>query len=66
MKKSREAKGLIDSLIPLGMIAGTAIGVIVSLFFKPSFLVFSVSIGAGIGYLVGVIAYVIYSKKGKG
>ncbi|MGG3281593.1 hypothetical protein [Paenibacillus solani] len=65
MKKSREAKDLIDSLIPFGMIAGTAIGVIAAIFFKPSFLVFSVSLGAGIGYFVGVIAYVIYSKKGK-
>lgn len=66
MKKSRGAKDLIDSFIPFGMLAGTAIGVIVAIFFKPSFLVFSVSIGAGIGYLVGVIAYVIYNRKGKG
>lgn len=65
MKKSREAKDIINSLIPLGMIAGTAIGVIVSIFLKPSFLVFSVSLGAGIGYFVGVIAYAICSKKEK-
>lgn len=63
MKKSRAAKNIINSLIPLGMIVGTAIGVIVSIFLKPSFLVFSVSLGAGIGYFVGVISYAIRSKK---
>jgi len=63
MKKSRDTKNLIDSLIPLGMLAGTALGVIVSFFFKPGFLVFSISLGAGIGYLVGTIAYAICSKK---
>ncbi|PEE44118.1 hypothetical protein [Bacillus pseudomycoides] len=55
---------LIDSLIPLGMIFGCAIGVIFGMFFKPGFLVFTVGLGAGIGYLFGVIAYEIYSKKG--
>ncbi|MBS4201683.1 hypothetical protein KHA93_18940 [Bacillus sp. FJAT-49732] len=65
MKKSTGTKDLIDSLIPLGMIFGCAIGVIFGMFFKPIFQVFTVSIGAGIGYLFGVIAYGIYSKKEK-
>ncbi|SFJ78609.1 MULTISPECIES: hypothetical protein [unclassified Bacillus (in: firmicutes)] len=65
MKKSGEAKGLIDSLIPMGIIFGCAIGVIFGMFFKPIFLVFTVSLGTGIGYLFGVIAFGIYSKKEK-
>ncbi|MBS4218268.1 hypothetical protein KHA96_08080 [Bacillus sp. FJAT-49711] len=64
MKNSSDAKSWIDSLIPLGMILGCAIGVIFGMFFKPSFLVFAVSIGAGIGYLCGVIVYGVYNKKG--
>ena len=65
LNRSRDAKGLIDSLIPLGMTFGCAIGVIFGMFVEPSFLVFTVSLGAGIGYLFGVIASAIYSKKGK-
>lgn len=64
MKKSN-AKDLIDSLIPLGMIFGCAIGIVLGLFFKPSSLIFTVSLGAGIGYLIGVIAYGIASKEEK-
>lgn len=63
MKKSSDTKVLIDSLIPLGMIFGTAIGVVFGMFFKPNFLVFTIVLGAGIGYLSGVIAYVIFSKE---
>lgn len=63
-KKSRDNKVLIDSLIPLGMIFGCAIGVIVNSFFEIGFLAFSISIGAGIGCLFGAIAYGIYNKNG--
>ncbi|WP_019850463.1 hypothetical protein [Desulfitobacterium sp. PCE1] len=65
MIKSRDAKDLMDSLIPMGMIFGCAIGVIIGMFFKPSFLVFTIALGTGIGYLFGVAAFGIYSKKGK-
>ncbi|HDX9578670.1 TPA: hypothetical protein ROX88_002213 [Bacillus pseudomycoides] len=65
MKRSKDAKDLIDSLIPIGMMFGCAIGVIFGMFFKPIFLVFIVSLGTGIGYLFGVIAFGIYSKKEK-
>ena len=64
MKKSKDAKGLIDSLIPMGLIVGCAIGVIVGVFLEPSFLVFTISIGSGVGYLFGIIAYGIYGKRG--
>ncbi|WP_249316577.1 hypothetical protein [Bacillus sp. FJAT-50079] len=64
MKSSRDnTKVLIDSLIPLGMIFGGAIGVLFGMFFKPSVLVFTISIGSGIGYLFGTIAYAIIVKK---
>lgn len=62
MEKSRNTKDFIDSLIPLGMIFGSAIGTILGMFFKPSFLIFTVS-GAGIGYLIGIILYAVYSEK---
>jgi hypothetical protein len=65
MKKPRDAKNLIDSLIPMGMIFGCAIGVIFGIFLKSSYLVFTISLGTGIGYLFGITAYVIYSEKGK-
>ncbi|MEB2299466.1 hypothetical protein LAV72_07500 [Lysinibacillus xylanilyticus] len=63
MKKSKDARDLKNSFIPLGMIFGSALGEIFGMFFKPNFLVFTISLGAGIGYLLGVIAYGIYSKK---
>lgn len=62
-EKVKRAKALKDSLIPLGMIFGSAIGEIFGMFFKPNFLVFTMCIGAGIGYLFGAIAYGIYSMK---
>lgn len=37
MKKSRDAKDLIDSLIPMGMIFGCAIGVIFGMFSNQAF-----------------------------
>ncbi|MBM7713416.1 hypothetical protein MHB50_06095 [Siminovitchia sp. FSL H7-0308] len=64
MKKSKDTKVLIDSLIPLGMIFGCAIGVVFGIFFL-DFLLLTIVIGAGIGYLFGVIAYVMFSKKEK-
>lgn len=61
-KKSKEAQKLLDSLIPIGMLFGCVIGVILGLFFAiPTVL--TVSLGAGIGYLFGFFAYVIYSMK---
>ena len=61
-KKSQRAQVLLDSLIPLGMIFGCAIGVICGIFFPLSLLA-TVNFGAGIGFLFGYFAYEIYSKK---
>jgi len=62
-KKSKGAQNLLDSLIPMGMLFGCAIGIIFGMFFSIS-LVLTVSLGAGIGYLFGFFAYEIYSKTG--
>jgi len=55
-------KDLINSLIPLGMIFGGAIGVILGMFFEPTPQVFPITLGAGIGLLLGSIAYGFYSR----
>ena len=64
-KKTTGEQVLLDSLIPLGMIFGSAIGVLIGLFFSFSMLNSTV-IGAGVGYLLGYIAYDSWSKKGTG
>ncbi|WP_139365728.1 hypothetical protein [Shouchella patagoniensis] len=61
-KKTKKAQRLLDSLIPLGMIAGCNVGIIISLIFNIS-LLSTISFGAGIGYLVGYFAYEIYGNK---
>lgn len=61
-KKSESAQIWIDSLIPLGMIFGSAIGVILGLLFSFSLSV-TLSLGAGIGYLLGFFAYKSCSEK---
>ncbi|MGE6599853.1 hypothetical protein [Bacillus proteolyticus] len=60
-KKSKNAQVLLDSLIPMGMLLGCLIGIIVDIFF-PDHSLFTVGLGAGIGYLFGFFAYEIYSK----
>ncbi|WP_226035190.1 hypothetical protein [Aquibacillus saliphilus] len=61
-KKSKSAQDLLDSLIPFGMLFGCAIGVILGIF-SPISLLYTVSLGAGFGYLFGYFAYEIYSNK---
>ncbi|MFS0644039.1 hypothetical protein [Siminovitchia sp. 179-K 8D1 HS] len=63
-KKTKGAQNLLDSLIPMGMLFGCAVGVILGMLF-PISLAFTVSLGAGIGYLFGYLAYEVYSKKGE-
>jgi hypothetical protein len=47
----------------MGMLLGCLIGIIVDIFF-PNYSLFTVGLGAGIGYLFGFFAYEFYSKTG--
>ncbi|MCM2677637.1 hypothetical protein [Alkalicoccobacillus plakortidis] len=60
-KNSKSAQQLLDSLIPLGMLVGSSSGVFISLFFQIS-LLSAMTVGPGLGMLLGYIAYEIYSK----
>lgn len=62
-KKSKEAQILLDSLIPIGMFIDCIIGLIFGMVF-PDYSLLAVSLGSGIGYLLGFFAYEIYSKTG--
>ncbi|WP_432419936.1 hypothetical protein [Planococcus beijingensis] len=61
-KETTEAQTMLDSLIPLGMIFGSALGVVVGIIFNIS-LGNAIVLGAGIGMLVGYFAYEFYSKE---
>lgn len=61
-KKSTDAQVLLNSFIPLGMIIGCVIAVLLSSFFSIS-LLFTIGLGAGIGFLFGYFAYEFYSQK---
>lgn len=63
-KGTTEAQTLLDSLIPLGLIVGSAGGVLISLFFSVS-MSLAIPLGAGIGMLAGYFAYEFYSKAEK-
>ncbi|MFD2628616.1 hypothetical protein [Oceanobacillus kapialis] len=63
MKKSFESKDLVAILIPMGMMIGCIIGIISGMFFWPDSLGGSLNAGATIGFLVGIIAYAIFSSK---
>ena len=62
-KKSEGAQIWIDSLIPLGMIFGCAIGVVFGLFSQFSLLL-TINLGTVVGYLLGFFAYKSCSKEG--
>jgi mannose/fructose/N-acetylgalactosamine-specific phosphotransferase system component IID len=61
-KKTKEAQTMLDSLIPLGMIAGVTVSIFIGIFF-PGFFLSNIGLGAGIGLLGGYIAYEMYSRK---
>lgn len=61
-KKSKTAQTVLDSLIPLGMLIGSVIGLLISMVSTISLgLVFS--LGASIGLLGGYFAYERYGYK---
>lgn len=61
-KETKAAQSLLDSLIPLGMVFGTAAGLVLSLIL-PFSLGTGITFGAGIGLLGGYFAYESYSKQ---
>nr|WP_204667172.1 hypothetical protein [Gracilibacillus alcaliphilus] len=60
-KKSKNTQALLDSLIPLGMLCGCAMGTVFGMF-SPFSLAVTISLGAGIGFLGGYLAYEGYGK----
>ncbi|MCM3611782.1 hypothetical protein M4S82_11000 [Planococcus sp. MERTA32b] len=63
-KDTTAAQSLLDSLIPLGMVSGTALGLVLSMFF-PFSLGTGITFGAGLGLLGGYFAYEYSSKNGE-
>lgn len=61
-KETKKAQTLLDSLIPLGLLAGSLIGLLFSLLF-PFQLSFVLTFGAAFGLLAGYFAYEYYSRK---
>lgn len=60
-KQSKRAQVVLDSLIPLGMISGSAVAILFSTVFSIS-LIAATSLGAAVGLLLGYFAYEIYSR----
>lgn len=63
-RESVSAQTLLDSMIPLGMIFGSALGIVFSMLFPFSFGN-GITFGAGLGFLGGYFAYDYYSKQGE-
>ena len=63
-KETAQAQTLLDSLIPLGMIFGSAFGVLAGMIF-PIALPTAIALGASFGLLGGYFAYEGYSKSGE-
>ncbi|QHJ72196.1 hypothetical protein [Planococcus halotolerans] len=61
-KETTAAQSLLDSLIPLGMVCGTALGLVLSIFL-PFSMATGITFGAGLGLLGGYFAYEFYSKQ---
>lgn len=60
-KKSTGAQDLLDSLIPLGILIGSVVALLLSMFF-PIPLPLTFSLGTEVGLLFGYFAYEVYSK----
>ena len=61
-KQSKEAQNILDSLIPLGMLAGFTLALFLSMITEISMLT-AAALGPGIGLLLGYVAYEIYSRN---
>lgn len=61
-KETAQAQTLLDSMIPIGMVFGSALGVLFGMIFPVS-LPTAIALGAAIGLLFGYFAYEIYSKE---
>lgn len=61
-KETKAAQDLLDSLIPLGMVFGSALGLVLSLIF-PFAMSTGITFGAGFGLLGGYFAYEYSSKQ---
>lgn len=61
-KKTKGTQNLLDSLIPFGMMIGSAMAVLLNIFFPISLLT-AITWGPGLGLLFGYFAYELYSKK---
>ncbi|PYZ94768.1 hypothetical protein CR194_04360 [Salipaludibacillus keqinensis] len=64
-KKTEGAQMILDSSIPFGMMIGCIVAILLSLFF-PISMVSAIGWGPGIGFLLGYVAYEIYSKQEEG
>ena len=61
-KETQSAQILLDSLIPWGTFLGIFIGMMFS-FLTPVPMLYTLSIGGGVGMLIGYFAYEIYSRS---
>ncbi|MFK3938073.1 hypothetical protein ACI2JA_11275 [Alkalihalobacillus sp. NPDC078783] len=59
--KSKQNQNLLDSVIPLGMIAGAGVGTVVGIIISE--FVYAISVGGAIGMLVGYVVYAYCSKR---
>ena len=62
-RKSKGAQDLVDSLMPIGMLCGCAVGILLGMI-SPIPMAYTVGLGTAGGYLLGFFAYESCSKKG--
>ncbi|MEN0642394.1 hypothetical protein MKY91_04355 [Alkalicoccobacillus gibsonii] len=59
--QSKQKQALIDSVIPLGMIAGAGVGTVVGIIISE--FIYAISLGGAIGMLIGYFVYAHCSKR---
>ncbi|SFK89120.1 hypothetical protein SAMN05216235_2310 [Salinicoccus halodurans] len=66
MPKTRNDPELTASVIPLGMIFGTLVGVIISLIINPDIVMYALVAGASLGLNIGTVIYAaLHHNKGE-